>query len=154
MVNVFVGVVIEKYNENKEASQGAGMLTNKQKLWLETMKLAMTGKAIRQDRPPHQFWRKPFFTLVKMSYFDSFIMLCIGLNTVVLMATQFDEGEEAEARAAPSPSQQHRSERSGDDASDAAAPNAIVGADLRAALPEGASKLEKDKLLQEMKATS
>jgi hypothetical protein len=97
MVNVFVGVVIEKYNENKEASQGAGMLTNKQKLWLETMKLAMTGKAIRQDRPPHQFWRKPFFTLVKMSYFDSFIMLCIGLNTVVLMATQFDEGEEAEA---------------------------------------------------------
>ena len=55
MVNVFVGVVIEKYNENKEASQGAGMLTNKQKLWLETMKLAMTGKAIRQDRPPRQF---------------------------------------------------------------------------------------------------
>jgi hypothetical protein len=97
MVNVFVGVVIEKYNENKEASQGAGMLTNKQKLWLETMKLAMTGKAIRQDRQPAQFWRKPFFTFVKMWYFESFIMLCIGLNTVVLMATQFDEGEEAES---------------------------------------------------------
>ncbi len=96
MVNVFVGVVIEKYNENKEASQGAGMLTNKQKLWLETMKLALTGKAIRKDTPPRQKWRVPFFTLVMKPRFDMVIMACIVGNTLVLMSTRFDQGQEYE----------------------------------------------------------
>ena len=97
MVNVFIGVVIEKYNENKLLSQGAGMLTNKQKLWLESMKLALSGNAVRQDNPPKQKWRIPFFVFVKRPFFDGFIMFCIVANTVVLMCTSFDEGLEREA---------------------------------------------------------
>ena len=96
MVNVFIGVVIEKYNDNKLKSQGTHMLTNKQKLWLESMKLALSGNAIRQDVPPTQRWRTPFFDFIKWPFFDYFIMLCIVLNTVVLMTTSFDEGLEKE----------------------------------------------------------
>ena len=96
MVNVFIGVVIEKYNENKEISQGAGMLTNKQKLWLESMKLALSGNAIRQDTPPEVFWRLHIFNFIKLPFFEGFIMLCIVLNTCVLMTTSFDEGLEKE----------------------------------------------------------
>ena len=41
MLNVFIGVIIEKYNENKDNSEGSGLLTNEQKIWVETMKLTL-----------------------------------------------------------------------------------------------------------------
>ena len=47
MINVFCGVIIDKYNEMKEESEGSALLTNDQKLWVEAMKLAMHGRAVR-----------------------------------------------------------------------------------------------------------
>ena len=47
MINVFCGVIIDKYNEMKEESEGSALLTNDQKLWVEAMKLAMHGRATR-----------------------------------------------------------------------------------------------------------
>ena len=96
MVNVFIGVVIEKYNENKKKSEGGPMLTSKQLLWLESMKLALSGNAIRQDVPPKQYWRVCIFYIVKHPFFDGFIMFCIVSNTIVLMCSSFDEGIEKE----------------------------------------------------------
>ena len=45
MLNVFIGVIIEKYNENKDNSEGSGLLTNEQKIWVETMKLTLNSRA-------------------------------------------------------------------------------------------------------------
>ena len=72
------------------------MLTSKQLLWLESMKLALSGNAIRQDVPPKQDWRMCVFHIVKHPFFDGFIMFCIVSNTIVLMSSSFDEGIEKE----------------------------------------------------------
>ena len=88
MVNVFVGVIIEKYNENKDLSEGQGMLTEGQLVWVNTMKMAMSSKAPRIDRPPKNCLpgpRRLLFNFINAplsrpstSYFDNFIMICIA----------------------------------------------------------------------------
>ena len=80
----------------KKKSEGGPMLTSKQLLWLESMKLALSGNAIRQDVPPKQYWRVCIFYIVKHPFFDGFIMFCIVSNTIVLMCSSFDEGIEKE----------------------------------------------------------
>lgn len=94
MLNVFVGVVIEKYNENKDESEGSSLLSNEQKLWVETMKLAMGGKAKRRLLPPKRFkaQRMPFFKFVTHPWFDLSIMGCIILNTILMGCRHFDQG--------------------------------------------------------------
>lgn len=94
MLNVFVGVVIEKYNDNKEQSEGSALLSNEQKLWVETMKLAMGGKAKRKMQPPKRFkaQRLGIFALVTHPYFDIGIMSCIVLNTILMGIRHFDQG--------------------------------------------------------------
>jgi len=52
MINVFCGVIIDKYNDMKEENEGSGLLTVDQRLWVETMKLAMTGRAQSTALPP------------------------------------------------------------------------------------------------------
>jgi hypothetical protein len=93
MLNVFIGVIIEKYNENKDASEGSGLLTNEQKIWVETMKLAMNSKAKRKLSPPvalkpYRMWA---FSLVIKPMFDYVIMSCIMLNVFLMACSHFDQ---------------------------------------------------------------
>ena len=77
-------LLIEKYNQNKDENEGAGMLTNKQKLWLETIKLALTSRAQVVMLPPKEKWRLPFFRFVTRPGFDIFIMVAIVANTLLM----------------------------------------------------------------------
>ena len=93
MLNVFIGVIIEKYNENKGASDGSGLLTDEQKLWVETMKLALNSKAKRKILPPialkpYRMWA---YHLVTWPPFDYGIMICIILNILLMACTHFDQ---------------------------------------------------------------
>ena len=93
MLNVFIGVIIEKYNENKAASEGSGLLTDDQKIWVETMKMALNSKAKKKLTPPKTglSFRKPFYDLVIQPQFDYFIMLCILLNVMFMGSSHFDQ---------------------------------------------------------------
>ena len=93
MLNVFVGVIIEKYNENKAMSEGSGLLTNDQKIWVETMKLALNSKAKKVVLPPVMFVsvRLPIFKFVELREFDYGIMLCILVNVVFMGTSHFNQ---------------------------------------------------------------
>jgi hypothetical protein len=93
MLNVFIGVIIEKYNENKEASEGSGLLTDEQKIWVETMKMALNSKAKKVLLPPKTFTslRLPVFNLVIKPEFDYVIMTFILINVMFMGASHFDQ---------------------------------------------------------------
>jgi hypothetical protein len=94
MLNVFIGVIIEKYNENKDASEGSGLLTNDQKIWVETMKLAMNSKAKKKLLPPAvgpASIRMPAFRLVTTPQFDYFIMACILINVMFMGSSHYNQ---------------------------------------------------------------
>ena len=100
MINVFCGVIIDKYNEMKEESEGSALLTNDQKLWVEAMKLAMAGHAVKGwPRPNSGFLcipKKPrlaFYNLCMLPGFDAFIMGCILLNTLFMGMRHADMGQ-------------------------------------------------------------
>lgn len=100
MINVFCGVIIDKYNEMKEESEGSALLTNDQKLWVEAMKLAMAGHAVKGwPRPNSGFLcipKKPrlaFYNFCMLPGFDAFIMGCILLNTVFMGMRHADMGQ-------------------------------------------------------------
>jgi hypothetical protein len=93
MLNVFIGVIIEEYNKNKDASEGSGILTNDQKIWVETMKLAMNSKAKKKLYPPVRFknLRMPSFKLVTKPQFDYFIMACIMINVMFMGSSHYNQ---------------------------------------------------------------
>jgi hypothetical protein len=100
MINVFCGVIIDKYNEMKEESEGSALLTNDQKLWVEAMKLAMNGHAAKGwPRPNSGFLcipKKPriqLYNFCMLPAFDHFIMGCIMLNTLFMAMRHADMGQ-------------------------------------------------------------
>jgi len=96
MLNVFIGVIIEKYNENKDASEGSGLLTNDQKIWVETMKLAMNSKAKKKLYAPVMLrnLRMPAFRLVIKPQFDYTIMACILINVMFMGSSHYNQPTE------------------------------------------------------------
>ena len=93
MLNVFIGVIIEKYNENKDANEGSGLLTTDQKVWVETMKLALNSKAKKNLYPPENMLavRMPAYHLVTNAKFDYSIMACILINVVFMGSSHFNQ---------------------------------------------------------------
>merc|ERR1711871_153761 len=100
MINVFCGVIIDKYNEMKDENEGSGLLTSHQRLWVETMKLAMTGRARSTAMPPKTGilgiiplgLRTKIFNFVTLPAFDYTIMACIGINTLIMACRHADQG--------------------------------------------------------------
>jgi len=84
MLNVFVGVIIDNFNQMKEMQNGSGLLTEEQKLWVETMKLSMNQKPIKKLLPPNDPNRKKLWNMVMSKRFEAIIMCVIMLNTLVM----------------------------------------------------------------------
>lgn len=96
MLNVFVGVVIDNYNKMKEEGSGSGLLTENQKVWVETMKLMMSTSPQRPMLEPKNAFRAAIFRKVQNSWFEMGIMGCIGLNTVVMSCKYYPQSTDYE----------------------------------------------------------
>ena len=70
MTNVFVGVVIDNYNEIKNKETGAAMITDSQKQWLDMMRLLLAKSPELMMEEPAEKYRKPFFFLVESKNFE------------------------------------------------------------------------------------
>jgi Ca2+-binding EF-hand superfamily protein/ABC-type taurine transport system substrate-binding protein len=104
MINVFCGVIIDKYNQMKDENQGSGLLTQEQKLWVETMKIAMSGKASYSIAPPTKKLlcfsvnvRNAIHRFIANKTFDGTIMFCIAINTLFMAMRHADQGPEWDA---------------------------------------------------------
>jgi len=85
MINVFVGVIIDNFNDMKDVQNGSGLLTEQQKIWLATMKKTLQEKPKKQIEPPKENVRAMVWFMVQTPVFEVSIMFLILLNTLVMM---------------------------------------------------------------------
>jgi len=89
--NMFVGIVIDTYNTQKEFYSFNELLEPFERSWLKLTIMSYKIKPVAQPRSGSGLNLKNMCTkLIESKHFDSFIMLCIILNTVVLALVWFD----------------------------------------------------------------
>lgn len=89
VLNLFVGVVIDNFNEMKEILSGTSMLSEEQKQWIEIHKLFLKSSPEKLVDPPLG-WRKQVYIFVNWKPFDLFITICIVLNIVAMAVKTYN----------------------------------------------------------------
>lgn len=62
--NLFVGAIINTYNQEKEKSGSYFLLSKTEKKWLEAKLLLIQAKPKLFIKEPIQTWRKPFYKVL------------------------------------------------------------------------------------------
>eukprot|EP01065_Artemidia_motanka_P026534 TRINITY_DN3159_c0_g1_i1.p1 TRINITY_DN3159_c0_g1~~TRINITY_DN3159_c0_g1_i1.p1 ORF type:complete len:2278 (+),score=722.49 TRINITY_DN3159_c0_g1_i1:70-6903(+) len=101
MLNLFIGVLIDGYQREKDEMAGSNLLTEPQQEFLTYEKLILRGDLSRRRREPHGCggMRQLCYVIVNTengsgeSYFDTLVTLLILLNTVTLMTLHADQSE-------------------------------------------------------------
>ena len=95
MINLFVGNVIEQYEKmNDDDDDNPMELTEDAEGRAEIFKLFRGTQPRYVLERPTNIFRALFFDLSEWSVFENGIMLCIVLNTIVMMLTRFDDNPE------------------------------------------------------------
>ena len=89
LTNLFLGVVVDSFNEMKDKLTGFGFLTARQKMWLELKKLFLFAKAKADPTPPEteSAARLSLFKVVTSKEFEVFIVGAIIVN-ILIMSTE------------------------------------------------------------------
>ncbi|KAK3250718.1 Caveolin-2 [Cymbomonas tetramitiformis] len=91
VLNLFVGVTIDKFNEMKEKQEGKSVfLTPEQEQWVNIQKLMLSTAPLQNYLPPTEEWRLMIFEVVSSTSFDIFIMANILLNVLFMSMTHAD----------------------------------------------------------------
>lgn len=95
VLNLFTGIVIDNFNNMKrKLGKDHVFLTDEQREWVELQEALLAMKVQRPlKRPKHRF-RRRCFNLIRSTFFDWFIMICIIINTVFMAAKSFGEPHE------------------------------------------------------------
>jgi voltage-gated sodium channel type II alpha len=92
-LNLLVGVIIDKFNEqkNKGGSSLDAFMTEDQKKYINAMKKASTKKPVKSL--PRPFWKPQaiIFAVVTNKKFDMIIMAFIGMNMVTMMCDHYQQ---------------------------------------------------------------
>jgi len=92
-LNLFVGVVIETFNKEKETLSLNSMLTNGERDWINVQLLGYRAKPqvrIREEQHNVSCFRNWCIKITNNAKFDTFIMGCIILNTIVMGTEWYD----------------------------------------------------------------
>ncbi len=93
-VNLFVGVVIDKFSRMKEEFDGSAFQTEAQKQWSDMQKLLRSIKPkLKAERPESQPLAYIFDVTVHPK-FDVVIMGCIILNTLTMTFEHYEQTDE------------------------------------------------------------
>jgi len=84
LMNIFVGIIITKYNRERELAGKYFMLSDEQKKWVHDRIMIISSSPIMQMKSPFEEWRLPFYHIAKSKIFHYFILTCIFLNTIIM----------------------------------------------------------------------
>jgi len=84
VMNLFISVIVSKFNEEKQKTEGSADLSEEQKEWVKMQRYMVEVSAPVVPIEPTNCLRLKFFQVVESDIFDSFIMVVILLNTIVL----------------------------------------------------------------------
>lgn len=83
-MNLFVGIVIDKFNRLKDRMCGYALMTRDQKEWIESEKQMIRLQLVRKKNPPSNPNQLLAYKIAKHKYFDIFINICILISTIIL----------------------------------------------------------------------
>jgi Ion transport protein len=85
VMNLFVSVIVDKFNEEIKRRQGSNTFTEEQKEWVKMQRIMLhVNLKIRPTIPTGSAIRKAVFKLVLSNYFEYFIVTTIAINTIFL----------------------------------------------------------------------
>ena len=92
VMNLFVGVIIDKFNEMKEKAEGGSVfLTDEQKNWVSIQRHLSELRPMASAERPTEEWRADVYDFVRQDEFDMFIMANILLNVVFMSMLHYDQ---------------------------------------------------------------
>ena len=99
VMNLFVGVVIEAFNEQKgdregDAIEKALFTDDDQKHWIKTQKILLRLDPKKISRPPEDQMRRNVWHLVMSTRFEWTIMGCIVINTLTMGIRTFGQSND------------------------------------------------------------
>ena len=94
IMNLFISVIVDKFNEEIKKRQGADNFTDEQKEWVKIQRLLVhTNPKIIPVEPINCF-RLQCFKIVQSQAFEYIIMTAIVINTIFLCIDYHDKGPE------------------------------------------------------------
>ena len=94
VMNLFVGVTIDKFNEMKEAQQGRSIfLTPEQENWVQIQKIIAWIRPKKNHLRPSMGFRRVIFDFVTTDEFDTVILTLIASNILVMAMVHADMTE-------------------------------------------------------------
>lgn len=94
IMNLFISVIVDKFNDEIKKRQGAFNFSDEQKEWVKIQRLLVhTNPKIIPTEPQHRF-RKWCYSIVQSQSFEYFIMMAIVINTVVLCIDYHGKSEQ------------------------------------------------------------
>ena len=95
-MNLFVGVIVEKFNQIKAESDGSATMTQEQLQWVSTMKAMTNSAPARQMAAPKGVMQRRVYEFVTSQIFDGFIMAVIAANISVMACDYWGIEENAD----------------------------------------------------------
>jgi len=97
VLNLFVGVIIDKFNEMKEKNEGKSIfLTDRQVQWLAMRRMALVTGPVRRPSRPRGRLRSNCYSLIFHPAFDPVVMMLIIANVVVMCLESWQESKTME----------------------------------------------------------
>ena len=96
VMNLFVGVTIDKFNEMKEKQEKSVFLTDEQQSWVTIQRLLVGIRLKKTANRPLNRMRNFIYDIVTSRRFESIILTLIMVNIVVMSMTHADMSEDFE----------------------------------------------------------
>lgn len=93
LLNMFVGVVINTFNNEKERISHKTLLTETEAEFIELCTQVYQTKPEKQVSPKNNRFQFRMYEIANSSWFKRTIILCIILNTVILMMNWYGQNE-------------------------------------------------------------
>uniref|UniRef100_A0A673Y2V9 Sodium channel protein n=1 Tax=Salmo trutta TaxID=8032 RepID=A0A673Y2V9_SALTR len=95
-LNLFIGVIIDNFNQQKKKISGHIFMTEEQKKYYNAMKKLGSKKPQKPIPRPQNKFAGLIFDLITQQFFDIFIMVLICLNMVTMMVETDGQSKEKE----------------------------------------------------------
>uniref|UniRef100_A0AAR2JFY4 Sodium channel protein n=1 Tax=Pygocentrus nattereri TaxID=42514 RepID=A0AAR2JFY4_PYGNA len=95
-LNLFIGVIIDNFNQQKQKMREDLFMTEEQKKYYNAMKKLGSKKPVKPIPRPSNMIQGIVFDFITQQFFDIFIMVLICLNMVTMMVETDDQSQEKE----------------------------------------------------------
>ena len=95
ITNLFVGIIVHKFNKARRMDKGSVFLSDDQQQWLDDLKVAMSARPQRQAAVPTETdmygFKRPIYYLVQNYHFQLMMDIFILMNILLMMLTHFNQ---------------------------------------------------------------